>query len=53
MRKLHLWMSIKTFWKHMEFLMKTGISDVIITPTTGLDITVLDYTPGVARLYDI
>ena len=37
MKKFHLGMNIKTFWKHMVFLMKTDISDVYISPTTGLD----------------
>ena len=31
MKKFHLWMNIRTYWKHMGFLMKTVISDVFIS----------------------
>ena len=42
-------MSIKTFCRHTGFLMKIDISDVSISPTTGLDIIVVVQTSGFAR----
>jgi len=37
----------------MGFLLKIGISEVIITPTTGLEIIIDVQPPGVARRYYI
>ena len=53
MKKLHLRMSIRIFWKHMGSLMKTDISDDFISPTTGLDSIGVVLTPGFARRYYI
>lgn len=37
----------------MGFPMKNDISDVLITPTTGLDIIMVVLTSGLARRYHI
>ena len=42
-------MNIKIFWEHMGFHMKKDISDVFISPATGLDIIMVVLTSGLAR----